>query len=90
MPVTTSEELLLIRQAARALGEQQPALALQMLERHAERFPHGSLQQERAGMLVIVLCQQGRFAEAEPLRERFLAEVPHSPVAARIMRACRH
>lgn len=86
--MVTADELALIRQAAEALRHEQPARALQLLEQHAARFPRGALLQERVGMVVVALCQQGRFSEAEPLREHFLENAPKSPLAGRIVRAC--
>jgi hypothetical protein len=83
-----SDELPLIHQATQALRDHRTELALQLLGRHAARYPEGALAQERAGLTVLALCQQGRAAEAAPLRDRFLAETPDSPLAGRVRRAC--
>lgn len=85
---TASEELLLIRQADRALRDRRPEAARQILERHAMRFPSGILTQEREGLVVIALCQEGRISEAYALRTRFLVRAPNSPLAARVRAAC--
>jgi len=88
-PAAAAEaELPLIQRAARALRDHRPAVAQQLLEQHAAHFPQGMLAQERVGMLVIALCRQGNTAEAHPLRERFLAEAPESPLAGRVRSAC--
>ena len=46
------------------------------------------LAQERVGLTVLALCQRGEVVDALPLRERFLAESPASPLAERVRRAC--
>lgn len=85
---SASEELLLIREATRALRDHRLATARQMLEQHAMRFPAGILMQEREGLTVIALCLEGRLSEARPLRASFLANAPTSPLAARVRSAC--
>jgi hypothetical protein len=86
---TASAELALIRAAVAALRDHDPALARQLLEQHAAGFPEGMLKQERVGMTLVALCEQGKLAEARSLRDRFLAENPDSPLAARVRNACR-
>jgi hypothetical protein len=86
---TTSEELPLIRRAAEALRDHDPALARQLLDQHEVRFPDGALKQERLGMKLVALCEEDKLAEASALRDRFLAENPDSPMAARVQQACR-
>ena len=83
-----AEELLLIRQAAQALRDQQPALALTLLQSHAERFASGILVQERSGLTVIALCALGRLDEGRALQAQFLASSPNSPLAGRVRVAC--
>jgi hypothetical protein len=84
----TAEELALIRQATQALRDQQSAIAIELLEQHAARFPQGVFAQERAGMTAIALCRQGRVAEGRALTQAFLASAPKSPLATRVQSAC--
>jgi hypothetical protein len=81
-------ELALIERAARALRDHDAALAERILTEHAARFPHGTLREERTGLSIIALCEQGRIAEAAPLRRRFVADAAQSPLVSRIARAC--
>jgi len=83
-----SQELALIRQASQALRDRQPVQALQLLQRHTTRFPAGILTQERIGLTVIALCEQGRLVEARALRQQFLVAAPDSPLAGRVRHAC--
>lgn len=85
---TPPSELRLIQQAAQALRDLRPDLAHALLAEHAARFPDGALRQEREGLHVLALCQQGALEQALPLRERFLADAPSSPLAGRVRRAC--
>jgi hypothetical protein len=83
-----SEELALIRQASQALRDHQPAVAWQLLQRHATRFPAGMLTQERTGLTVIALCERGHLAQGRALRRQFLITAPESPLAGRVRNAC--
>lgn len=65
-----------------------PAIALQHLEEHARRFPHGVMEEEREAARIVALCQVGRADEARTLAARFLSERPTSPLAARVRAAC--
>lgn len=60
-----TEELLLVRAAQRALGQDRPADALAELEAHASRFPKGQLSDDRRALRVTTLCALGRSSEAE-------------------------
>jgi hypothetical protein len=84
----TATELPLIQQATRALRDHRLAHAQQLLERHAALFPEGAFKQERIGMLVVTLCEQGKVSEARPLRASLLAEAPDNLLADRMATAC--
>ncbi|MBX3274540.1 MAG: hypothetical protein KF729_30020 [Sandaracinaceae bacterium] len=85
---TLSEELVLLREAQRAMQADQPAVALSHLDAHARRFPSGILEEEREAARVLALCRAERVDEARALARRFLAERPRSPHRARVHAAC--
>jgi len=86
---SNSEELGLIEGALGALRHHDPVLAERLLREHETRFPNGQLARERTGLTLIALCEQGRTAEAEPQKARFIEENAGSPIAARVARTCR-
>jgi hypothetical protein len=83
-----AEELALVA-AAERLRSEAPSAALEQLDRHASRFPSGALAPERELLRIEISCALGRVDQAEPLRERFVAAYPNSPLLARARRACR-
>lgn len=87
-PASTSlaRESALVAQADRALRTGQPALALVLVDEHAERFARGQLRHERETVRVLALCGLGRnsaaLQAAAPLRSARGA-LPH-----RLERSC--
>ena len=78
----------LLREAQAGLRGHQGARALQALDEHARRFPHGVLAEERAAGRVFALCELGRIDEAKTAQGAFLAAHPSSPEADRVRKAC--
>ncbi len=85
---TLSEELVLLREAQRALQAGRASEALGYLGDHAQRFPSGVLEEEREAQRVVALCRADRAAEARALAARFLRERPTSPLRGRVGDAC--
>jgi hypothetical protein len=80
-------ELALLREASRALDLGQSERALGALEQHRVRFRHGSLEQEREGLIVVAHCLIDP-ADGRARAEAFLAVERGSVLASRIRRAC--
>ena len=80
-------EVQLMHDVDTALRAGQPERALALLD---ERRGHdgGFMGQERAAARVVTLCQLGRVEEARADAARFLRELPHSPLAARVRSTC--
>jgi hypothetical protein len=72
-------ELLDVAQAALARGR--PDDAVHAAERHAERWPHGALSEEREVVLIEALAAAGRRPEAEQRAARFRNAFPGSMLA---------
>ncbi len=85
-PVALAQETALLRGADRALRAGDTATAMALLNRHAARFPQGTLVPEREAGRLIVRCQNGDAGEAAAAR--YLADHPGSPLADRVRRAC--
>ena len=71
--------------AALVAGEPEALGAL--YDRHAMRFPDSALAEERAAGRVMALCALAR-ADAHRELRAFEAKYPHSPLLARLDRAC--
>ncbi|AKV02780.1 Cell division protein FtsK [Labilithrix luteola] len=87
-PAGLEGEIALLRDSDRLLREGNANAALAKLDEHAQRFPHGSLSEERTVSRVVVLCALGRTAEARAAGSAFLAARPSSPHAARVRGSC--
>ncbi|WP_437570146.1 RNA polymerase sigma factor [Sorangium sp. So ce542] len=68
----------LLGRADAALGAGRAMEALELLERHARRFPRGSSTEQREALAVRVLVVAGRRDEAAARAERFRAAFPNS------------
>jgi hypothetical protein len=75
-------EVGVVGEARRALVEGRPDRALALLDEHAETFARGALREEFLASRVLALRALGRTAEARAALERFVAEMPHSALAA--------
>jgi hypothetical protein len=71
-----------------ALGTNDAARALQLLDAQDRAFSGGTLTQERAAARVLALCISGRSAEAQLAKQTFLSAYPGSPWLRRINAAC--
>lgn len=78
-------ELVLVR-AAKAETDDRAALAL--LDRHADRFPHGVLAPEREMLRAERLCALGRRDDARALAAGFLVGRDDHPLARRMRKVC--
>jgi hypothetical protein len=81
-------EVELLSQAQEAMRARQPARALELLDQHAEQFPHGKLRPERLAARVLALCALGHTAEARQQAQNFLSEEPSSPLVERVRGSC--
>jgi len=79
-------ELALLR-AARAALAADPAGALRLTDRHAQRFPAGVLREEREVIAIEALARAGRQADARARADRFAASFPSSVHGERVTRA---
>ncbi len=90
-PVAPSElaaEVALLREARARLNSGDPEGALGRLAAHADRFPDGTLAEERDATRVLALCRAQRRDEARAAAERFLRDRPSSPLAPRVRTSC--
>jgi RNA polymerase sigma factor (sigma-70 family) len=76
----------LVRQARKALVDDEPARALELLEGIPGSSP--TLRGERVATEVAALCRLDRSAEAERVVEAFALAEPNSPLLARLDSAC--
>jgi hypothetical protein len=81
-------ETALLEKAQAELRAGHPDRALAELDQQDAEFKQGTLGQERRAGRILALCAAGRKAEAKAEAERFLAESPHSPTAARVRSSC--
>ncbi|HKY39002.1 MAG TPA: hypothetical protein VJN18_23850 [Polyangiaceae bacterium] len=79
-------ERLLLDVAYAALGQGQPAQALEPLEQHARRFPQGALREEREALTIQCLHDLGNLEEARRRALSFKVRYPNSLFAPRIER----
>ena len=79
------EEIALLSKAETALHSGNAAVALEVLNEHERKFPHGQLVEERIAARIRALCALGRKAEADAL----LAQLsPKSLYGKQSPRAC--
>lgn len=86
---TLQAELAALGAAQGALRQGDAEQALVFLDRHAERYPHGALRQERMAARAVALCMLGRRAEGLGEREALAREAPQSPLLGRVASACK-
>lgn len=83
LDIHSETEASFLRRAQTALNAN-PALALQMLQEHSARFPHGVLLQERDVMAIDSLARLGRIEEARERARAFRTHYPQSAHESRI------
>ncbi len=83
----TSAERVLLDIAYSALGQGQPARALEPLQQHARLFSEGALREEREALAIQCLRDLGRLDEARRRATSFRARYPNSLFAPRLERA---
>jgi hypothetical protein len=81
-------ELALMREARAALDRHNPQAALALLEQHAQRYPRGTLQQERLAAQALAQCALGRDAAAIASVRELTRVAPGSPYLARVRAGC--
>ncbi len=79
------EELALLSKAETALHSGNAAVALEVLNEHERKFPHGQLVEERIAARIRALCALGRKTEADALLVQLS---PKSPYGKQSPRAC--
>lgn len=82
------EEIALIRTAQGELRAGTPEDALATLSRHASRFPHGVLRDERMTLQALALCERGDVAAARALRRELARTSPGSSHLQRLSSSC--
>jgi hypothetical protein len=85
---TLAEEMSLLRAASEALARGDEEAALLQLRAHSERYPRGSLREERDGLRAIAECTRDQ-KPSQQAAQRFAQLYPHSLLAARVTAACR-
>ena len=85
-PVTNTlpEEVAYLDAASRALRDHDAAGAHAALDSYAARFAGGNLGPEATALRIQAFLEQGDHARAVRIAEKFLAQNPHSPHAARV------
>ena len=81
-------ETAVLEKAQAELREGHPDRALAALDEQDAELKHGVLGEERRAARILALCAAGRTAEAKTEAQRFLAEWPRSPMAARVRSSC--
>lgn len=81
-------EVALMAEARAALGAGDPALAVELFEKHARRFPRGVFARERDVSWIVALCAVGREDEAKRRAKTFLDRHGKSALADRVRRSC--
>ncbi len=82
------EEMRLVQEAQRAL-DREPARALDLLERHRERFPGGALNEAREACTIEAMIALGRRDAAERRYLEFIVDFPRSSFRERLERRLR-
>ncbi len=85
---TLAEELALLRSAQASLRARSPDDALATLAKHASRFPHGALREERMTLQVLALCDRGDVSRARALRDELVRVAPGSSHVQRLSTSC--
>lgn len=81
-------EVALMAEARSALGAGDPALAVELFQKHARRFPRGVFARERDVSWIVALCALGREDEAKRRAKVFLDRHGTSALADRVRRSC--
>ena len=81
-------EAALVAASQRALAQNRPERALDLLEQHARTFPHGGMAEDRDALRVVALCAAGRTDDAATQRTKFFRRWPKSLHASRVRAAC--
>ena len=81
-------ETALLAAAQRALGRNDAAAALGLLDAYEAEFPGGALAEEASAARTVSWCSLGRKAEGLRALGKFRAAYPGSPLLARALAAC--
>jgi hypothetical protein len=84
-----AEEAELLKRAQQAINSGNAALALALVEEHADRYPSGVLSQERSGLRAISLCRAGAWQQGVAQARSFLQKNPVSPLSERVRSVCK-
>ncbi|MDD9937781.1 MAG: hypothetical protein OXT09_29490, partial [Myxococcales bacterium] len=81
-------ELTLVGAAQYYLRSGEPEKALEMLDRHRERYRDGALVQERGAARALALCELGRLEEGVRELRSLERAGASSPLLARVRATC--
>jgi hypothetical protein len=84
-----SDELALVSRIQQAWQRGDAAGARRAIETHEQRFPRGTLTEEREAVKVMLACRSGEPTLASKLGSAFLAQYPGSTHAARVSAICK-
>lgn len=89
-PVNDSlgNEMRILREAHAASKNGDPSRALTLLDEHARTYPRGVLREERLALTALVLCSQGRQADARRAAEELAHANPRSSHLERLRGSC--
>jgi hypothetical protein len=83
-----AEEVAILSRASAELHGGRPAIALDLLALHQQKYPDGLLKQERLAARVQAFCALGRTKEARAVLLQLAQLSPDSPYEAQARKAC--
>lgn len=87
-PDMLGEEVRVLREVDRALREQRPLVALELLDALDRAVPKGRLHEERTAARVLARCDTSSRADAQELGIAFSKQHPGSVYEPRVLRGC--
>jgi hypothetical protein len=89
-PVDTAlrEEVSFLRAAHLALDRGDATRALGLLDRYADAYPRGTLEEESLATRALSLCALARVAAAKDVARRLESLAPRSPYLTRVRASC--
>lgn len=81
-------EVALLNNAQQAWRVGNARRALELAQKHADRYPRSTLAIERDALRVFTLCALGRKAQARPLAAALIKRAPRSPLRTSVQESC--
>lgn len=81
-------EAALLNKAQQAWRVGNARRALELAQKHAQRYPRSALAFERDAVRVLALCALGRKAQARPLAAALVKRAPRSPLRTSVEESC--